>query len=412
MELKRKKSRVTSSDFTSSFSAEDSLEELQTLATSAGAVVLDKILQSRSAADSATFLGSGKAEELLAAVQAQNANLVIFDQELSPSQQRNLDKMLDARVIDRTQLILDIFARRARTREGQLQVELAQLTYMLPRLTGQGINLSGQAGGIGTKGPGETKLETDRRRIHIRISKIGREIDAVRGSRSIQRKQRQSVPLATIALVGYTNAGKSTLFNKLTNAQVDADARMFATLDPTVRALELPSRRRVLLSDTVGFIRQLPTTVVKAFRATLEEVCEASLLIHVVDFSSPHWQEHARHVEMVLEEIGARDTPRLLVANKVDLCPDSPTPAGSVGISAASGLGIGALRSAMDVALTLDPLAHCRFRISSTDGATLGLIHSGARVLSKTYHDEEIVIEAEAPESLRKRLKEYIDITE
>ncbi len=412
MELKRKKSRVTSSDFTSSFSAEDSLEELQTLATSAGAVVLDKILQSRSAADSATFLGSGKAEELLAAVQAQNANLVIFDQELSPSQQRNLDKMLDARVIDRTQLILDIFARRARTREGQLQVELAQLTYMLPRLTGQGISMSGQAGGIGTKGPGETKLETDRRRIHIRISKIGREIDAVRGSRSIQRKQRQSVPLATIALVGYTNAGKSTLFNKLTNAQVDADARMFATLDPTVRALELPSRRRVLLSDTVGFIRQLPTTVVKAFRATLEEVCEASLLIHVVDFSSPHWQEHARHVEMVLEEIGARDTPRLLVANKVDLCLDSVTPAGSVGISAASGLGIGALRSAMDVALTLDPLANCRFRISSTDGATLGLIHSGARVLSKTYHDEEIVIEAEAPESLRKRLKEYIDITE
>ncbi len=413
MELKGKKSRPSSNDYKIPFTAQDSLDELNTLAVSAGAFVLEQMLQNVDAANAATFVGSGKAEELKDAVQSLDANLVIFDQELSPSQQRNLDKMLDARVIDRTQLILDIFAKRARTREGQLQVELAQLNYLLPRLTGQGIALSRLGGGIGTKGPGETKLETDRRRIHIRISKIGREIEAVKGTRSIQRRQRQSVPLATIALVGYTNAGKSTLFNRLTNSQVDADARMFATLDPTVRAAELPSRRRVLLSDTVGFIRQLPTTLVKAFRATLEEVAQASLLLHVVDFSSPHWQEHARHVETVLEEIGARDIPRLMVANKVDLMDKGAVlPSGATGISAAKGTGIDQLLKAIDGALMLDPLELCRFRVPSSDGATLGLVHSCARVISKQYADEFVELETEAPESLRKRLKEYIDRAE
>ena len=232
--------------------------------------------------------------------------MVIFDRELTPTQQRNLEKALDVKVLDRTQLILDIFARRARTREGQLQVELAQLNYLLPRLTGHGAAMSRLGGGIGTRGPGETKLETDRRRIHQRIHAIERGLERVRGGRTTQRQQRQAVPLATMALVGYTNAGKSSLFNRLTGADVLADAKMFATLDPTVRHITLPSRRRVLVSDTVGFIRNLPTTLVKAFRATLEEVVEAELLLHVVDASSPHAAEHTAHVMATLQEIGAR----------------------------------------------------------------------------------------------------------
>ena len=408
LDLKTKKSHPVSSEF----SAEDSLEELHTLAVSAGAQIQDKILQSRGSVDAATLLGSGKVEELRAIVKATEADLVIFDQELTPSQQRNLDRILETRVIDRTQLILDIFASRARTREGQLQVELAQLNYILPRLSGQGISMSRMGGGIGARGPGETKLETDRRRIRTRISKIGKEIDAVRGSRSIQRRQRQSVPLATIALVGYTNAGKSTLFNRLTRSAVDADARMFATLDPTVRSLELPSKRNVLLSDTVGFIRQLPTTLVKAFRATLEEVCEASVLLHVFDCSHPHWQEHSRHVEAVLEEIGAKDTPRLLVANKVDLQSNTNLPEGATGISAATGFGIDRLLIAIDNALLLDPLEICHFRIPSADGAALNLLHSGAKVIKKKLEDEDVLIEAQASASLRKRLKGYIDRAE
>ena len=231
--------------------------------------------------------------------------MVIFDQDLSPTQQRNLEKALDTKVIDRTQLILDIFASRARTREGRLQVELAQLNYMLPRLTGRGVEMSRLGGGIGTRGPGETQLETDRRRIAKRIKKIEDELEGVRTGRALHRRRRSAVPLATLALAGYTNAGKSTLFNRLTQAGVLADAKMFATLDPTVRPLILPSRRRVLVSDTVGFIRNLPTTLVKAFRATLEEVNEAALVLHVVDASSPAAAEHTAHVLKVLAEIGA-----------------------------------------------------------------------------------------------------------
>ncbi|HEX4592852.1 MAG TPA: GTPase HflX, partial [Bryobacteraceae bacterium] len=306
-----------------SYTIEESLEELKVLAESAGAVVEETIIQSRVAPDAATLIGKGKLEQLRNLVAAQELDVVLFDSDLTPTQQRNLERALDCKILDRTQLILDIFARRARTREGQLQVELAQLNYMLPRLTGRGVEMSRLGGGIGTRGPGETQLETDRRRIHSRIKKLSDQLEGVRSGRGVQRHQRQSVPLATVALVGYTNAGKSTLFNRLTGAAVLADARMFATLDPTVRHVELPSRRKVLMSDTVGFIRNLPTTLVKAFRATLEEVVEASLLLHVVDASSSYAPHQTAHVLKVLSEIGADQTRQILVLNKMDLLPDS-----------------------------------------------------------------------------------------
>jgi GTP-binding protein HflX len=389
------------------------------------------MVQSRPAPEAATLIGPGKVQELAAAAAGLAADVVIFDHDLTPTQQRNLEKVIHAKVIDRTQLILDIFAARARTREGRLQVELAQLNYLLPRLTGRGAAMSRLGGGIGTRGPGETQLETDRRRIARRIQRIERAVESVRAGRALNRQRRSDVPLATLALVGYTNAGKSTLFNRLTQAGVLADARMFATLDPTVRPLVLPSRRRVLVSDTVGFIRNLPTTLLKAFRATLEEVKEAALLLHVVDSSSPAAAGHVAHVLKVLGEIGAAGIPQILVLNKLDRleCPPGSGCApgsnpdalrrrllGETGepsaaaetcvapISALTGAGIDELLSAIDKALPLDPVMRTTFRLSAGDGAALALLHAFGRVIEVRYIGQDCEVETEVPESIRRRL--------
>lgn len=427
LELKGRSSRRPVGSLDShDFSTEDSLGELAQLVESAGATVIERFIQPRDAVEAATLIGSGKLAELAACAEALNADLVIFDRDLTPTQLRNLERALPCRVIDRTQLILDIFARRARTREGQLQVELAQLNYLLPRLTGRGAAMSRLGGGIGTRGPGETQLETDRRRIFRRIRKIEEELEAVRAGRSVQRRQRQAVPLATVGLVGYTNAGKSTLFNRLTGAGVVADARMFATLDPTVRQLVLPSNRRILLSDTVGFIRNLPTTLVRAFRATLEEVKEAALLLHVIDVSSPYAPHYTQHVMDVLREIGAEGTPQILVLNKADLLPESGTSPEAVRarllgnvpnvdpettavvVSGLTGAGIRQLLERIDAMLPLDPLQTVRFRIPHSDGAAQHLLHEYANVLEKRFEEEYSEIVADAPESIRKRLSRYI----
>lgn len=377
------------------FPAEESLDELETLARSAGADVVGKELQLRERADSTYLIGAGKVTELVGLATGLEADVVIFDHELTPTQQRNLERKFGIRVIDRTQLILDIFASRARTREGQLQVELAQLQYLLPRLTGQGAALSRLGGGIGTRGPGETKLEMDRRRIRTRIAHLERSIEGVKSTRGTQRLQRQSVPLQTVALVGYTNAGKSTLFNRLTGASVVADSRMFATLDPTVRSVVLPSRRKILLSDTVGFIRNLPTTLVRAFRATLEEVTEAALLLQVVDGTSDAAGVAMDHVQSVLDEIGAQSTRQILVWNKMDHPTASAPPEGASAISAAAGTGIDDLLARIDRELPSGELLRLRLRVPASDGASMHAIHERTNVLNKRLRGRYYEIEAE-----------------
>ncbi|ALS27923.1 GTP-binding protein [Paenibacillus sp. 32O-W] len=299
---------------------EHSLQELVNLAETAGVDVAATVTQHRDAPDSKWFVGKGKVEELKAIGDERGANTFIFDQELSGAQVRNLEEALDAKIIDRTQLILDIFAQRAKTREGIIQVELAQLSYLLPRLSGQGRNLSRLGGGIGTRGPGETKLETDRRHIRERIADLKRQLSDVVRHRKLHRERRRKNGVVQVALVGYTNAGKSTLLRELTSADVLVENRLFATLDPTSRMLTLPSGKEVLLTDTVGFIQNLPHDLVAAFRATLEEVNEADLLLHVIDCSSPMREEQMRVVGSILSELGAADKPQLTIFNKKDLC--------------------------------------------------------------------------------------------
>ena len=409
----------------------ESLAELVELAESAGGEVAATIFQVRDSADPATLVGRGKLEEIRAEANACQAPLIIFDSDLSPVQQRNIEEITERRVIDRTQLILDIFARHARSREGQLQVELAQLNYLLPRLTGRGAQMSrqggkgaggaGGAGGgggrIGVRGPGEKKLETDRRRIRDRVHKIEVSIDEVRKQRALRREARNAVPLGTVALVGYTNAGKSTLFNALSKAEVLVSSRMFATLDPTIRAIRLPSNRRVLVSDTVGFIRQLPKGLIKAFRATLEEVQEAALLLQVSDISNPRHDELEEEVEKILDDLGVKETPRLRVFNKVDQLDaerrdnleavsrrnggDEPP----VLVSGLTGEGLDELLRRIDAALPLDPIVKLSLHMPLSEGRSLALIHALGRVLHSHVSDSHMDMEAEVPQSIANRLK-------
>jgi GTP-binding protein HflX len=400
------------------FDAEESLAELRTLAGSAGAEVVGEILQRRDRPDPATLIGAGKLEEIAGASASVNADVLLFDHDLSPSQQRNIEKIVQRRVIDRTQLILDIFARHARTREGQLQVELAQLHYMLPRLAGRGIEMSQLGGGIGTRGPGETQLETDRRKIARRVRHVEQQLENVRRIRAQQRQRRESAPVATLALVGYTNAGKSTLFNALTQAGVLSSPKMFATLDPTIRAVTLPSKRKVLLSDTVGFIRHLPHTLVSAFRATLEEVQRASLILHVSDASSRLSAEQDAQVEIVLKELEVEKKPRLRVMNKIDLLDVEVAEslmsdalrddALTVYVSAAEGTGLDRLLARVDAMIDEDRISRVHLRVPQKEGKTLAMLEARARIYSRTYKDGAVEFEAEAPESVVRRVREWV----
>ncbi len=405
------------------FDAEESLAELRSLAESAGAEIAGEILQHRDRFDPATLIGSGKLEEIAGTAASVSADLLLFDHDLSPSQQRNIEKIVHRRVIDRTQLILDIFARHARTREGQLQVELAQLQYLLPRLAGRGIEMSQLGGGIGTRGPGETQLETDRRRIYRRIRHVEQQLENVRRIRSQQRQRRESVPVATVALVGYTNAGKSTLFNALTRAGVLSSPKMFATLDPTIRAVTLPSKRKVLLSDTVGFIRNLPHTLVSAFRATLEEVQRASLILHVSDASSRLSAEQDAQVELVLKELEAGKKPRLRVMNKVDLLDEEVAQklmndarreeahrngSAPIYVSAVEGTGLDHLLARIDAMIGEDRISRVHVRVPQKEGKALAMLEAKARIYSRAYRDGAVELEVEAPESVVRRIREWV----
>ena len=395
------------------FSSEESFDELRILAASAGADIAGEFTQRKDRPDPATLIGKGKLEEIAGAAASVSADVILFDHDLSPSQQRNIEREVRTRVIDRTQLILDIFARHARTREGQLQVELAQLEYLLPRLAGRGVEMSQLGGGIGTRGPGETQLETDRRKIYRRIRHVKEQIESVRRIRAQQRQRRQSVPVATVALVGYTNAGKSTLFNALTQSSVVVSPRMFATLDPTIRGAELPSKRKILFSDTVGFIRHLPHTLVSAFRATLEEVQRASLLLQVSDASSPISAEQDAQVESVLKELEADKKPRLRVMNKIDLLLPKQRESlrdgeRTVHVSAAKGIGLTTLLDRIDALLEEDRPSRVCLRIPQKEGKALAQLQAGARIYSRQYQDGVVMLEAEAPASLLRRMQEWL----
>ncbi|MGA3130926.1 MAG: GTPase HflX [Terracidiphilus sp.] len=400
--------------------AEESLAEFRELLVSAGGQVVAELMQRRPRPDPATLIGSGKVEEIAAVAASTNADLVLFDHDLTPTQLRNLEAALPCRVLDRTQLILDIFARHARTREGQLQVELAQLEYMLPRLTGRGKAMSQLGGGIGTRGPGETQLETDRRQIQRRIDQLKSDLEAVRRVRRQQRQRREAVPVPTVAFVGYTNAGKSTLFNTVTGAHVLESARMFATLDPKLRAIELPSRRRVLLSDTVGFIRNLPHTLVTSFRATLEEVAQAEVLIHVRDAASSYGEEQKAQVEKVLDELDSLSKPRIEVMNKIDLLPEAerkallsrtrsgPKGEGAVApLSALTGEGVKDLLAAIDAALHSDPIVEAELRIPQREGAALAAIEAGMIVHTREYEGNVVRLSVSGPASLIGRMRRF-----
>lgn len=373
------------------WTAEDSLEELKQLADTAGAEVVAKFLQKRPKPDPAFFIGRGKVQELALYVQQENVDLCIFDDELSPAQQRNIEQAMGVRVLDRTALILDIFAQRARTNEGKLQVELAQLQYTLPRIMGKGLSLSRLGGGIGTRGPGETKLEVDRRRIRDRIAFIKECIGKVKSVRILHRAGRAKASVPTVSLVGYTNAGKSTLLNTLTNSAIYAQDQLFATLDPTTRQLDLPNKQQAIITDTVGFIQRLPHQLVAAFQSTLEEVVEADVLLHVIDVSHELYKEQSNAVYQVLNELGAKDKTIITVYNKIDKLPEgSGLPErlrreeNAVCISAKSGVNLQELLELIAENLKLKSVEE-NFLVPYSDSAAVSKLHAAGTVLEQEY---------------------------
>jgi GTP-binding protein HflX len=398
----------------SSWEVRDSLDELAELATTAGGEVIDLGIQKLDAPIAATYLGKGKVEEFATRCREQEIDTVIFDDELSPAQSRNLEKKFDCKILDRTSLILDIFAQRAQTREGKLQVELAQLHHILPRLTRMWTHLSRQRGGIGMRGDGESQLEADRRRINERIEKLGIELESVRRQRSTQRqgRQRHQWPLASI--VGYTNAGKSTLLNALTGSEVLSEDKLFATLDPTTRRLQLPTNQNILISDTVGFIKKLPHKLVEAFKATLEEVVEADLLVHVVDISHPQFENQIKAVVEVLDEIGVEDKTTLLVFNKIDSLLGKDMAArlmeahpGSVAISAKSGEGFQALLAELGVLLRpIRQYVQLAIPFEKTD--VMSRLHEIGQVVDKDFEGDLANFKVRIPPSSRAEFEPYL----
>ena len=392
----------------------DSMDELRELASSAGAEVVDSVTQKLQRPTAPYYIGKGKAELIRDSIQKQHVTSVIFDDELSPAQGRNLETLLSRKVLDRTQLILDIFAQRARSREGRLQIELAQLQYLLPRLTRMWNHLSRQTGGIGTRGPGETQLEVDRRRVQERIARLERELEAVRKTRAVQRQGRKRHQWPVAAVVGYTNAGKSTLLNLLTGADLIAADKLFATLDPTTRSFTLPNKQRVLLTDTVGFLRKLPHTLIESFKATLEEVHEADLSIHVADLSHPRIDEQMEAVDNVIKELDAYGKQTLIVFNKIDNLADRDLVKaylqrfpGSVAISARTGEGVADLVQALETALSAWRL-RSRFQIPANESALIAEIHRVGHVLELSYEGDVALIVAHVPPHLEQRLARFV----
>lgn len=395
---------------TGDYDAEVSIDELEELAKTAGSKVLAKIIQKKEKPDPATYIGSGRLKEIRDFCRDNEADLIIFDCELSPSQQRNVENFTDVRVIDRTTLILDIFAARARSKEGRIQVELAQLKYSLPRLGGKGTELSRLGGGIGTRGPGETKLESDRRHIRRRIEALSAELKEIEKRRIRMRSRREKTGIESVAIVGYTNAGKSTLMNTLTNAGVLALDKLFATLDPTARALTLPDGRQVMLIDTVGLVRRLPHELVEAFKSTLEEAAAAHVILNVCDASSPECSEHLEVTQKLLKELGCESTPVISVMNKCDLVDniyDMPAIGKTVMISALQGKGLDKLLKEIEKALP-KTRSRAKVLIPFSSGAQAGRIRTEGVVISEEYTPDGILMDGILPISILEELKEFV----